>query len=408
MTEHGLAYFLNAASLAIIGFSLNLLLLRARNQPFYWPLAGALLSIALLICQPWLRDLPLTLRQLALLLALPALYLLPPCLWLYVQGLTSSSPWQFRREHAKHFALASFALLIAIAGALLPAEIRDGILGAGSDQVLSTVSAGLRYLVYGLLTVTFVLVIAWCGLAGYYLVAIYQQLRRYRAALRQIFASTERQELHWIAGLLAIVGIVWLLATLALLYDNLFGPLQIAPAFKQGFILLLVWSLASWGLRQKPGFAQLDLTDHDTVAVIDTLDSSPSSMPSDSKYQRSALHAELADKIAAKLHQAMVEDQLFLDASLSLPKLAKHVTTSPSYVSQTLNERLGVNFFDFINRYRVAAAKEQLKSTDATALEVAMNVGFNAKSSFYTAFKKETGMTPQQYRQNTAATQSLR
>jgi AraC-like DNA-binding protein len=406
MTEHALAYFLNAASLAIIGFSLNLLLLRARHQSFYWPLAGALLAIALLICQPWLRDLPLTLRQLCLLLALPALYLLPPCLWLYVQGLTSSSPWQFRRVHAKHFALASFALLIAIAGALLPAQIRAGILGAGSEQMLAEASAGLRYFVYGLLIITFVLVLAWCVQAGYYLVAIYQQLRRYRAALRQIFASTERHELHWIAGLLAIVGIVWLLATLALLYDNLVGALEIAPAFKQGVILLLVWSLASWGLRQKPGFAQLDLTDRDTVAALDTLDSTLSTSPSDSKYQRSALHAELADSIAAKLHQAMVQDQLFLDASLSLPKLAKHVTTSPSYVSQTLNERLGLNFFDFINHYRVAVAKEQLKSTDATALEIAMNVGFNAKSSFYTAFKKETGMTPQQYRQHTAAPDS--
>lgn len=402
MTEHALAHFFNAASLAIISFSLNLFLLRARNQSFYWPLAGAFLAIAVLICQPWLRDLPMALRQLCLLLALPALYLLPPCLWLYVQGLTNSTPWQFRRAHAKHFALASLALLIAIAGALLPAQIRDGILGSGSEKVLSTASAGLRYFVYALLISTFVLVLAWCVQAGYYLVAIYQQLRRYRVTLRQMFASTERQELHWIVGILAVVVIIWLLATLALLYDNLVGPLQVAPAFKQGVILLLVWSLASWGLRQKPGFAQLDLTDHDTAAALDTLnslESSLSTVPSDSKYQRSALHAELAERIADKLHQAMVEEQLFLDASLSLPKLAKHVTTSPSYVSQTLNETLGLNFFDFINRYRVAAAKEQLKNTDATALEVAMNVGFNAKSSFYTAFKKETGMTPTQFRQ---------
>ena len=76
---------------------------------------------------------------------------------------------------------------------------------------------------------------------------------------------------------------------------------------------------------------------------------------------------------------------------------------SPSYVSQTLNERLGLNFFDFINQYRVEAAKVALASTDQTVLDIAMQVGSNAKSSFYTAFKKVTGVTPSQYRHATGA-----
>lgn len=431
MTEHPLAYFFNAATLTIIGFSLHLLVLRARRQPFYWPLAGCLLAISVLISQPWLRDQPLVLRQLLLLAALPALYVLPPCFWLYVQGLTSSTPWQWQRRHLRHLAAAGLALFIAICGALLPAEIRYGLLVEGSEQVLASATPLLRYFVYSLVIMTFVLILAWCVYAGYYLFAVSRQLHRYRAALRQIFASTERQELRWIAGLLAVVTVIWLLAALSLLYDNLVGPLRVDPALKHGAILLLVWYLASWGLRQKPGFAGLDQTDNETAAVLAGLnnvintssavassDSIARHVPEqqasapqaseqqrtaahtgDAKYQRSALHTELASSIAAKLQLAMQQDQLFLDASLSLPKLAKHIATSPAYLSQTLNETLGMNFFDFVNRYRVAAAKQQLTSTAATALEVAMNVGFNAKSSFYTAFKKETGLTPQQYRQ---------
>ena len=100
-------------------------------------------------------------------------------------------------------------------------------------------------------------------------------------------------------------------------------------------------------------------------------------------------------------------DQLYLDASLSLPKLAKHIAVSPSYISQTLNEHIGMNFFDYVNHYRVGAAKTQLSSTDSTVLEIAMNVGFNAKSSFYTAFKKETQLTPLQYRQQCLSQQAL-
>ena len=99
----------------------------------------------------------------------------------------------------------------------------------------------------------------------------------------------------------------------------------------------------------------------------------------------------------------MEHDRLFLDASLSLPKLAKHISRSAYHISQTLNETLGVNFFDYVNHYRVKAAKQQLQNTDNTVLDIAMDVGFNAKSSFYTAFKKDTGITPNQYRKESRA-----
>ena len=121
-------------------------------------------------------------------------------------------------------------------------------------------------------------------------------------------------------------------------------------------------------------------------------------MLAEPKYQRSALYDEMADKIQQQLTAAMAQDHLYLDASLSLPKLAKHIFVSPNYVSQTLNQKLGVSFFDYVNSYRVNAAKELLCNSNDTVLDIAMNVGFNAKSSFYTAFQKETGCTPSQYR----------
>lgn len=405
MTDHALAYFFNAASLAIIIFSLHLCLSRARHQRFYWPLAGCLLAIAVLICQPWLKLLAPAFRPLLLLLALPALYLLPPCFWLYVQGLTSSSRWQFQPGHYRHFALSLLALLIVIATLLLPADIRHALLVLGNDQILQSAPVLLRNFVYGLLILTFGLVIGWCVQAGCYLFAIGRRLHLYRTQLKQIFASTERQELRWLVALLVAVVGMWLFAALCLLYDNLIAPISFHPTLQQWVILLLVWCISSWGLRQKPGFAELDQTDAEHAAalhVVSTLSSS-----SEPKYQRSALHQELACSIAAKLAQAMTQQQLYLDASLSLPKLAKHIATSPSYISQTLNEHIGMNFFDYVNHYRVAAAKIQLSSTDTTVLDIAMNVGFNAKSSFYTAFKKETQLTPLQYRQQHLRQQAL-
>ena len=116
------------------------------------------------------------------------------------------------------------------------------------------------------------------------------------------------------------------------------------------------------------------------------------------KYQRSALDEEQSSLIATKIEKAMREDEIYLDASLSLQKLAKHIFTSPNYISQTLNETQGVNFFDYVNKYRLGAAKRMLEQSNDSVLDIAMRVGFNAKSSFYSAFKKETGQTPSQYR----------
>ena len=61
------------------------------------------------------------------------------------------------------------------------------------------------------------------------------------------------------------------------------------------------------------------------------------------------------------------------------------------------------NFFDFINGYRIKEAKRLLvdpKGELLTILAIAEEVGFNSKSSFNTAFKKITGMTPTEYKKS--------
>ncbi|MEX0738586.1 MAG: AraC family transcriptional regulator [Pseudohongiella sp.] len=390
MSDSAVVYFLTCVSLAIIAFSVHLLLLRSTKQAVYLPLAGCLAAIAVLICQPVLKELAPSLQVLFLLLALPALYLIPPCFWLYVQGITSSTKWQLGRTHLKHFVLSGAGLCIVIGALLLPGELRHAILVDGDEAMLASTTSMVRYIVYGLLIITFILVLGWIVQAGFYVYVVYRRLNSYRAQLRELFASTEAQEGRWILWILLAVGGVWLFAAGTLLYDNLVAPVQTDAVLRNLVILVMIWSVAIWGLRQKPGFEELYQSNSETQEVLKSI--------TEHKYQRSALNAQLADSIVTRLTYAMEYDRLFLDASLSLPKLAKHISRSAYHISQTLNETMGVNFFDYVNRYRVNAAKEQLKNTDDTVLDIAMNAGFNAKSSFYTAFKKETGVTPNQYR----------
>ncbi|WP_412545921.1 helix-turn-helix domain-containing protein [Maricaulis sp. MIT060901] len=92
-------------------------------------------------------------------------------------------------------------------------------------------------------------------------------------------------------------------------------------------------------------------------------------------------------------------EQVYLDPDLNLERLAFLVAMTPREVSELLNQSAGMHFFDFINGYRVRHAQDLLERyPQHTILQILTDSGFNSKSSFNTAFKKQTGMTPSAYR----------
>lgn len=103
------------------------------------------------------------------------------------------------------------------------------------------------------------------------------------------------------------------------------------------------------------------------------------------------------------LKEFMVEQEPYLDSSLTIQDLAEQVKMPVKDLSALINLYMNKHFFDFINEYRIEKAKEILKDSsqkDVTILEILYQVGFNSKSSFSTSFKKYTGKTPTDFRKN--------
>ncbi|MBO0933277.1 helix-turn-helix domain-containing protein [Fibrella aquatilis] len=130
----------------------------------------------------------------------------------------------------------------------------------------------------------------------------------------------------------------------------------------------------------------------------------PSPMPDEpkKKYEKSALTNEAEDAVLTRLDQLLLTDKPHLDSTLSLPKLAGQLRTSPHHLSQLLNDRLGQTFFDWLATHRVAEAQRLLTEPATAGLkidDVAERVGYNATSAFHTAFKRITGQTPAQFRE---------
>ena len=112
------------------------------------------------------------------------------------------------------------------------------------------------------------------------------------------------------------------------------------------------------------------------------------------------LNAE-TEQILQVLSNYMNLEKPYLDPELSLHKLAIGINLPEKQLSQLINQHIGKHFFDYINEFRINDAKVLLKEqTDLTVLEILYEVGFNSKSSFYTAFKKETHQTPTVYRKS--------
>ncbi|MCF2858517.1 AraC family transcriptional regulator [Pseudoalteromonas sp. SMS1] len=391
-------FALNIATLCIILFSTHLLLLRTQNRQVHGLLSLCLLSIGTVICLPTMQHLLPQFQVTSLLLALPALLLISPSLWLYTKGLTSQTPWQLKQSEFTHFLPALFGCTIALSAFFLPTHYINAILVTEQLDVIEQAPKLIRYSIYCLLILTFISVLGWVLQSAFYIIKIIERLRTYRGQLQDVFASTEQKELRWLSWLLLCVGGAWLFTAVNLVLDNVFAPIHFDDRIYPLMQLVVVYSLALWGLRQKPGFAEL-YTPTTACCNPESLNDPEGNQADDEqKYRRSALSTEQAIRIGQKIEQAMQVDKLYLDAALSLPKLAKHIHTSPNYISQTLNETLGVRFFDYVNKYRIDEATNYLQSTDRTVLDIAMAVGFNSKSAFYTAFKKHTSLTPNQYK----------
>lgn len=101
-----------------------------------------------------------------------------------------------------------------------------------------------------------------------------------------------------------------------------------------------------------------------------------------------------------KIEQLFKEQKLYLEPELSLSDLATKLKTNTSVLSAAINQNFGKNFNDFVNEYRVEEVKRQLKDpTNAhlSLLGVALECGFNSKSTFNRAFKKFTGQSPKDF-----------
>jgi AraC-like DNA-binding protein len=198
-------------------------------------------------------------------------------------------------------------------------------------------------------------------------------INQYRRDLWQQESKTEGIDLSWL--LLMAVGnvIIWLVAiTQWLLPIEGYNHWVI-------FAVITVWItlLGYLGLTQQP------IT---PMRSLKTVSATPSEDPR-------------FGEVDAKLTALMEQHKLFLKPELNIGQLAK-ASGYPEYlISLVINQRYQSNFRDYINGLRVRESQQRLQHSEDNILDVAYQSGFVSKSTFNTAFKRHTGLTPSAFRQ---------
>lgn len=118
------------------------------------------------------------------------------------------------------------------------------------------------------------------------------------------------------------------------------------------------------------------------------------------KYALSSLTDEKSTRLFLKVETLMKDKKIFMDKDITKEKLADMLNTNRSYLSQVINEKYGSSFSHYINSFRVEEAIRILSDpNNNTPLKaLAIDLGFNSITTFYSVFKAKVGMTPSTYR----------
>ncbi len=117
------------------------------------------------------------------------------------------------------------------------------------------------------------------------------------------------------------------------------------------------------------------------------------------KYADKKITEKQAKKIIIQLNTLLQSEALHKNPNIKLKHLAEKLEVSSHFLSQLLNDNLDKSFSEYINGWRVESAKKLIKNNTNFTLEaIGFEAGFSSKSSFYSTFKKVTGVTPAVYK----------
>ncbi|MGM0588054.1 MAG: helix-turn-helix domain-containing protein [Bacteroidota bacterium] len=234
--------------------------------------------------------------------------------------------------------------------------------------------------------------------AGYF-IWVFLLTKRHARQMKGFSTDLKDTDLAWIRSL---TGYLIFLASTAMLFFLLSGLGWMETKMANGIIgfvmAVLVYVMGYSALLKPRVFGERDYPAWQPISGWMTIWGGFIFNP-EVEPEEQYVREELA--LLEKLQAYMEQEKPYRDSDLDLAGLASQTNIPQYLLSRIINQHLELNFFDFVNSYRIEEVCERLvdpSQRQFTILALAMDAGFNSKSSFYTAFRKAKGVTPSQYR----------
>jgi len=217
--------------------------------------------------------------------------------------------------------------------------------------------------------------------------------------IKNSFSNIEKINLNWLRYLAIGLSIIWAIVLLSYIVNTISDKEVQMDHLIYLAASVLIYSIGYLSLRQPQIITQPKETLEAENKIIKEENTGIRK-----SYEKSGLTNTEAKGHLDNLLQIMETKKPYLNNDLTLQDLAELVSISTHNLSEIINTQLERNFYDFINGYRVKEVQRRLGNKDSdiySLLAIALESGFNSKSSFNTTFKKHTGTTPSQYREQT-------
>jgi len=204
-------------------------------------------------------------------------------------------------------------------------------------------------------------------------------LKKFKLHLIQKLSSIDSLKLNW----LRLFSITFILIGSIIFIGYISGLKFNYPYFLPLFLTIQTYAISYYSLKKTPVF------DYAQTPI---------------KYENLNLPETVLEELKKSILKIMEKEKCYLNPDFKLLDLAGKMGVKEYILSYVLNHCFKKNFFEFINNYRIEEAKKRLRNSKneySKILTIAMEVGYNSKSSFNTAFKKMTGKTPSEYRVGT-------
>jgi AraC-like DNA-binding protein len=338
---------------------------------------------------------------LAFVLVQPLLFLVGPAIYVYTDLLTSNNQ-KFKKKYLFHAIPFFLSYVIYL----------SYFVAVGFDKLTLSYYSSLPYtrLILALQIISPIIYAQW----------VLAKVKTHQNYIKEEFSFFENINLNWIKYLCYGLIFINVACVTLITLENLFQQ-----PFKYGVnyytiisISLYVFYLSYFSFRQKSIFNMEALNKHEMInndcmfikmPTIDEFTAKdpeaiekkiPNAIDNSPKNRRNMEELKNYEK---RLYMSMEQKKLFLEPELSLAQLATHLNMTTHLLSQVLNECIMMNFYDFVNSYRVIEMKSKLanKNYDKYNIVVlAYESGFNSKASFQRIFKNHTGLTPTEYKRH--------